>query len=35
MLEDTVAIMSHEEDEHILEMYTEEAIMKIMKLWGV
>ncbi len=33
MLEDTVAIMSHEEDEHILSMYTEEAIVKIMKLW--
>lgn len=33
MLEDTVGIMSHEEDEHILEMYTEEAVMSIMKLW--
>lgn len=33
MLEDTVKILSHEKDEHILEMYTEEAVMDIMKIW--
>src|SRR3990167_2584483 len=33
MLEDTVKILSHEEDENILAMYTEENISAIMKLW--
>ncbi len=33
MLEDTVKILSHEKDENILAMYTDEAIASIMKLW--
>ncbi len=33
MLEDTVKILSHEEDEAILEMYTMERISDIMHLW--
>ncbi len=33
MLEDTVKILSHEKDENILAMYTEEAVASLMKLW--
>jgi len=33
MLEDTVKILSHEDDENILAMYTEEAVVNIMNLW--
>lgn len=33
MLEDTVKIMSHEKDENILAMYTDENISGLMKLW--
>ncbi len=33
MLEDTVKILSHEEDENILAMYTDQAVAGIMKIW--
>jgi metallo-beta-lactamase family protein len=33
MLEDTVKILSHEDDENILAMYTEDAINDIMRIW--